>query len=178
MEKRSKLKDNPLKLDDGRTVKIYIHDDLTKRRANLAYKARQLKNSKKIFDTWVTNCKIVVKDNYNRISLVNDTHDLLKFENAQARAWHVMPGWHLGYSCIHIRQWLWFMDIDLETSLIVVSLFFPTGTCNESQYSQVSLMFRYLLNWKISIPLLGVSIHHECHEVDGFCFYFIYPLGL
>ena len=162
MEKRSNLKDNPLKLDDGRTVKIYIHDDLTKRGANLAYKARQLKNSKKIFDTWVSNCKIVVKDNYNRISLVNDTQDLLKFENDQARAWHVMPEWHLGYSCIHIRQWLWFMDIDLKTSLIVLCLFFPTGTCNEFRYSQVSLMFCYLLNWKFFIPLLGVFIHHEC----------------
>ena len=147
MEERSNLKDNPLKLDDGKTVKIYIHDDLTKRRANLAYRARQLKNSRKIFDTWVSNCKIVVKDNYNRISLVNDTQDLLKFENAQARAWYVMLRWPLGYSSIHIRRWLPFMDIYLIPSFIV--LCFPsTGTSNEFWYPQVSLILYYLLNWK------------------------------
>ena len=84
MDERSTLKDNPLKLDNGNTVKIYIQGDLTKRRANLAYRARQLKNAKKILVSWVSNCKILVKDNYNRITLVNDTQDLLKFENAQS----------------------------------------------------------------------------------------------
>ena len=90
---------------------------------------------------------IVVKDNYNRISLVNDTQDLLKFENAQARAWYVMLRWPSGYSSIHIKRWFPFMDIYLITSFIV--LCFPfTGTSNEFWYPQVSLMLYYLLNWK------------------------------
>ena len=103
MEKRSELKDNPLELNDGKTVNVYIQDNLTKRRANLAYRARQLKKDKNIFDTWVSFCKIIVKDNYNHISVINDTHDLLKYENATARAWYEILGWLFDYSNIHIR---------------------------------------------------------------------------
>ena len=103
MEKRSELKDNPLELNDGETVNVYIQDDLTKRRANLAYRARQLKKDKKIFDTWVSFCKIIVKDNYNHINVINDTHDLLKYENATARAWYEILGWLFNYSNVHIR---------------------------------------------------------------------------
>ena len=124
MDERSTLKDNPLKLDNGNTVKIYIQDDLTKRRANLAYRARQLKNAKKILDTWVSNCKILVKDNYNRITLVNDTQDLLKFENAQAIAWYEMLGWYLDYSYIDIMLWLPFIDIYLMISFICCFLLY------------------------------------------------------
>ena len=40
MDNRKKLKDNPYQLPDGSEVPIYIRDDLTKRRANLAFEAR------------------------------------------------------------------------------------------------------------------------------------------
>ena len=176
MDERSTLKDNPLKLDNGNTAKIYIQDDLTKRRANLAYRARQLKNAKKILDTWLSNCKILVKDNYNRITLVNDTHDLLKFENAQARAWYEMPGWYLDYSHIDIILWLPFIDIYLMISFICCFYFTATGN---QLWSLMSVSHhRYCkFDQNISISFQDVSSHHVCHEVDGF-FSFIHPFGL
>ena len=72
------MKDNPFQLPDGSEVPIYISDDLTKRRANLAFEARKLKRANHIQDTWITNCKIIVKDNYNRISLISSLQDLQK----------------------------------------------------------------------------------------------------
>ena len=80
MEERKKLKDNPYKCANETTATVYIGDDLTKRRANLAFQARQLRKNKLIYDTWVTNCKIVVKDNYNRISLIQSEEDIKKFK--------------------------------------------------------------------------------------------------
>ena len=61
-------------LADG--THIYISDDLTKARANLAFGARQAKRSHQISDTWVMNCKVMVKDNFSRISQVTSIHDL------------------------------------------------------------------------------------------------------
>ena len=78
MESCKLLKTNPPKDSDGEPLKVYIGDDLTKRRAYLAYQARQLKRSKKITDTWVVDTKIYVKDNYNRIRRINSTEDLQK----------------------------------------------------------------------------------------------------
>ena len=80
MSERKKLKDNPYQCTNGSTAAVFIGDDLTQRRANLAYQARQLKNNKLIHDTWITNCKIVVKDNYNRISLIQSDEDIKKFK--------------------------------------------------------------------------------------------------
>ena len=42
-------------------VKIYINDDLTKKRADLAFKARKEKKAGRIAETWVSNGKILVK---------------------------------------------------------------------------------------------------------------------
>ena len=44
---------------DGPTV--YVNEDLTRRRAALAKKTRQLKKSRKINDCWTFNGKVVVK---------------------------------------------------------------------------------------------------------------------
>ena len=82
MEGRSKLKNKPYKRQDGTTSAVYIADDLTKRRANLAFQARKMKNKKRIQDTWVTNCKVLVKDNYGRISQITVPEDLQKFTRA------------------------------------------------------------------------------------------------
>ena len=46
---------------------IYFHDDLTTKRAKLAYQARQLKRSGAILDTWVFDSKVMVKDNRSRV---------------------------------------------------------------------------------------------------------------
>ena len=59
---------------DGR--KIYIGDDLTKTRAYLAFRARQAKRNHQISDTWVIDCKVMIKDNFSRISQVTSLHEL------------------------------------------------------------------------------------------------------
>ena len=56
--------------------KIYISDDLTKMRANLAYQARQAKRAGKIADTWVIESKIMIKDRYMRITQVTSVAEL------------------------------------------------------------------------------------------------------
>ena len=79
MDDRSNLKDNPYTLQDGTTAKVYIGDDLTKRRATLAFKARQLRNDGLIQDTWITNYKILVKNKHGRISQIYVEDDLKEF---------------------------------------------------------------------------------------------------
>ena len=80
MDARKMLKTNPPKDNNGVPLKVYVADDLTKRRANLAYQARQLKRAERIADTWVMYCKIYIKDNHNHIKLINSTEDLRKFQ--------------------------------------------------------------------------------------------------
>ena len=80
MENRKKLKDNPCIDDDGREYPVYIQDDLTKRRANLAFLARQSKRNRHIMDTWIAFSKVMVKDNYGRISTNSTHYDLRKLE--------------------------------------------------------------------------------------------------
>ena len=77
-----KLKTNPVKHVNGSDAKVMICDDLTKRRAYLAYQARCLKRDGHITDTWTSDSKILIKDNYNRIRLVKTSHDLSKFQSA------------------------------------------------------------------------------------------------
>ena len=55
----------------SRNAKISISDYLTKRRANLAWQARQLKFGRLINDTWIYDFKILIKDKYGRITQVN-----------------------------------------------------------------------------------------------------------
>ena len=80
MDAGSTPKDSPCEHSNGQSAPVYIQDDLTKRRANLAYMARQLKGSGTITDTWVSNCKVLAKDRYGRISLISSPLDLQKFE--------------------------------------------------------------------------------------------------
>ena len=46
---------------------VYINEELTKFRANLAHEARSLRNSGQINDAWTMYGKIMVKDKHNRI---------------------------------------------------------------------------------------------------------------
>ena len=59
--------------------RIYINEDLTKFRANLARDARALRNSGVINDTWTQYGKIIVKDKQNRISVIHDKSKLQAF---------------------------------------------------------------------------------------------------
>ena len=55
---------------------VYINEDLTKFRANLAHEARSLRNSGQINDTWTMCGKIMVKDKHNRIKNVKNSSEL------------------------------------------------------------------------------------------------------
>ena len=79
MDNRKNLKDNPFEYQNGSTAKIYISDDLTKRRAQLAFQARNLKRQNAILDTWIFEGRILIKDKHRKISQVNSQEDLRKF---------------------------------------------------------------------------------------------------
>ena len=50
---------------------VYINEDLTKLRADLAYRARQFKKEKLISDTWTWDGIIRIKDNTNHVHVIN-----------------------------------------------------------------------------------------------------------
>ena len=85
-------------LADG--THIYISDDLTKARANLAFRARQAKRSHQISDTWVIDCKVMVKDNFSRISQVTFIHDL----ETLLQHWHDLWFLHMPMKYSKIRH--------------------------------------------------------------------------
>ena len=58
---------------------IYINEDLTQFRANLAKKARDCKKAKKIADTWNIYGKIFVKDLHNHVDQIKKSNDLDKY---------------------------------------------------------------------------------------------------
>lgn len=73
-------------LKQGRKLKgtdVYINEHLTKRNAEIAKKARQLKKQGKIQQTWVSNCKIFIKLNGTpeeaKVLVVRKLDDLDKF---------------------------------------------------------------------------------------------------
>ena len=80
MENRKNLKDKAFVDANGHKFRIYIQDDLTRRRANLAYLARQLKNSQQISDTWIAYGKVQIKDNHGHIKTINSQEDISKLE--------------------------------------------------------------------------------------------------
>ena len=80
MENRKNLKDKAFVDANGHKFRIYIQDDLTCRRANLAYLARQLKNSQQISDTWIAYGKVQIKDNHGHIKTINSQEDISKLE--------------------------------------------------------------------------------------------------
>ena len=62
---------------------VYITDDLTQRKARLAFLARNLKRNKLISDTWTMDCKILIKNLYGRIRQVNHESDLAEYDTTQ-----------------------------------------------------------------------------------------------
>ena len=59
---------------------VYFHDDLTARRAKLAFEERQMKRSGLINDTWVSNSKIIIKDLHNHIHAVTNPSGMNKIQ--------------------------------------------------------------------------------------------------
>ena len=80
MSCKKELKSNPCKRPDGTLSSVYVSDDLTKRRAGVAYRARMLKRDGAIADTWTFDSKVLVKDNHNRIYPIMKEEDLRKHE--------------------------------------------------------------------------------------------------
>ena len=80
MISRKHLKGKKLCDSTGHETPINMQDDLTQRRANLAYQARQLTNNNRVADTWVSYGKIMIKDCHNHISVINCSQDLSKFQ--------------------------------------------------------------------------------------------------
>ncbi|CAL9692662.1 unnamed protein product [Knipowitschia caucasica] len=73
-------------LKQGRKLKgtnVFINEHLTKRNADIARRARQLKKMQKIQHTWESNCKIYIKLNGSpedaRMLVVRKTEELDKF---------------------------------------------------------------------------------------------------
>ena len=80
MDARKLPKDNLYQYPDGTTAKVFLVDDLTKHRANLAYQARNWKRAGAIFDNWTFEGRVLVKHKHRRIKLISASDDLRKFQ--------------------------------------------------------------------------------------------------
>ena len=74
-------------LKQGRLLKgsgVFINEHLTKKNADIAMKARFLRNQKKIQSTWTTNCKVFIKLNGTpeeaKVLVVRDITELDKYD--------------------------------------------------------------------------------------------------
>ena len=82
MKNTKHLKNNPYVSPDGKiTSPVHVADDLTKRRAKFSYRARLLKHSGKIADTWTFDSKILVTTLQNRIIPIMKQDDFKKCGN-------------------------------------------------------------------------------------------------
>ena len=72
--------------DNSNNHKIYINEDLTTLRASLAREARSCKNAGLITDTWTIYGKVLVKDHYNRVSVISRPSDLFKYKTQSNRS--------------------------------------------------------------------------------------------
>ena len=60
--------------------KIYINEDLTSKRAMLAYESRQLKKTKHINDCWTANGRVMIKDIQNCVHEISSANDLQQYK--------------------------------------------------------------------------------------------------
>ena len=60
-------------------AQVYLNEDLTARRASMAFETRKLKQQKKILDCWTATGKVFVKDLTNKIIQISTTDDLKVF---------------------------------------------------------------------------------------------------
>ena len=71
--RRTRLKDYN---KHHRDAQVFINEDLTQRRASMAYQTRELKSQHKISDCWTHYGIIVVKETNNTIKRINFPHEL------------------------------------------------------------------------------------------------------
>lgn len=63
---------------------IYINEDLTKVRRDLAYECRRLQKSKRINKTWIYNGHVFINDNSDNKLRITSTEDLQRFQPVSA----------------------------------------------------------------------------------------------
>ena len=56
--------------------RIFVNEDLTARRANIAFETRKLKKEKKIADCWTFNGRILIKSNRGQIEEISSLGDM------------------------------------------------------------------------------------------------------
>ena len=61
-----------------RDDQLYINDDLTTRRAKMAYDTRTMKKDNKIMDCWTSYGKVLIKDLTSKVIEIKSLSDLLK----------------------------------------------------------------------------------------------------
>ena len=70
MKARKTLREQAEARDTGGKTRVYINDDLTKRRAWIARQAREARKNKQIKDTWVYDGRIYVQPNSGDIKVI------------------------------------------------------------------------------------------------------------
>ena len=63
---------------------VFLNEHLTKKNADIAYQARQLKKQKKIQGTWTRNCKVMIQLNGEtpeeaKVVMIREVKDLVKY---------------------------------------------------------------------------------------------------
>ena len=61
-------------------ARIYINEDLTKVRRDLAYECRRLQKSKRINKTWIYNGHVFINDNSDNKLRITSIEDLQRFQ--------------------------------------------------------------------------------------------------
>lgn len=87
LKKKTRLKDIPSnKIVNGASGKIFIYEHLTKRNQIISTAARKLKEEGLIYDTWVRDCKIFIREmETSPVKLITSAEDLDIIKNG--------PGW-------------------------------------------------------------------------------------
>ena len=88
--KRVKRSDDDDNSSGETSPKIYISEDLTQFRADLAREACFCKNAGLIADTWTIYGKIMIKDNHGHVSIVKTPDDLAEFKPRETAT--IAPG--------------------------------------------------------------------------------------
>ena len=69
-------KDEAAQEDDGPQAVIYINEDLTKKRATLLWKTRNLVKDKQIRGCWSNDGRVFIENKFGHIKLVKNSDDL------------------------------------------------------------------------------------------------------
>lgn len=64
------------RLKSDNTERIFLNEDLTRKRSLLLYQARQLKKRKRINDCWSFDGQVLIKDIRGKVTPINSQHEL------------------------------------------------------------------------------------------------------